>query len=191
MSEVEHAYQDSDADKTRAVYDRLKACGPAGLVAVNLLRTSKNSERAKKYATGRSVRAAYSTKDWAIGELIGAFIAHADVLGIAWGWGRDEKTVAYEDVLYVDLPAGQVSFHVGYRGSGPEYRGQWDGVRGEGARRIIAFANAVLDGSLNLRREDDGPRDDRSEGAPAEAAGGREAGSAEPGEGEEQQAFGF
>lgn len=171
MSEIEHAYLGSDADKTRAVYQRLMECGGPGRIAVNLLRASKNSERAKLYKSGRSSRAAYGTKDWAIGELIGALAAHADEIGIVWGWGRDEKTIAFEDVLYVDIPSGQVSFHVGYRGSGPEYRGEWDGVRGEGARRIIAFANSVLTGEP-IKKEDHHVERNRTEGtSPAGTAG--------------------
>lgn len=185
MSEIEHAYQGSDADKTRAVYLRLIEHGQVGDIAVNLLRTCKASERAKKYR-GRSVGDAYAKKDWSISELCRALVIHADDLGIAWGWGRDEKTRGFEDVLYVDLPAGQISFHASSRRDGPGYRGQWDGVRGEGARRIIAFAESVLDGSFKPAGGDHHVERDRTQGT---ATPGPEGGEVRD-EGQ-QEAFNF
>jgi hypothetical protein len=169
MSEIEHAYHGSDADKTRAVYLRLIEHGQIGDIAINLLRTCKASERAKKYK-GRYVGAAYDKKDWAIGELCRALVIHADDLGIAWGWALDEKTIGFEDVIYIDLPGcGQVSFHTSHRRAGPNYVGSWDGIRGEGASRIIKFAEAVLIGEPPTQGENDVAAT-RTEGNPVEEA---------------------
>ncbi len=174
MSEVEHAYNGSDAGKTRAVFLRLLERGPIGDVAVNLFRTAKASERAKKYR-GSSVRAAYDKKDWSIGELCRALVIHEN-LAISWGWGRDPKAIGFENVLYVDLPGGhgQVSFHTGYRRDGPDYAGGWDGVRGQTAPRIIKFANAVLLGEPLNREEDHATQRRRTEAAAAPGAEGGE-----------------
>lgn len=145
MSEVEACYRGSDGERTRALYARLTEVGPAGLVAVNLLRACKNSERAKQYKSRRSSGAAYGTKDWAIGQLVDVLVQHAGALGIVWGWGRDEKAINFENVLYVEVPgAGQISFHVAYRREGTDYRGQWDGMKDVAAGRVIRYANAVL-----------------------------------------------
>lgn len=145
MSEVEACYRGSDGERTRALYARLTAAGPAGLVAVNLLRACKNSERAKTYKSRRSGAAAYGTKDWAIGQLVDVLVQHAGALGIVWGWGRDEKAINFENVLYVEVPgAGQISFHVAYRREGPDYGGEWDGMKDVAAGRVIRFANGVL-----------------------------------------------
>lgn len=189
-SEVAVCYYGSDGDRTKALYDRLKAMGPAGHVAVNLLRACKNSERAKAYKSRRSVGAAYGTKEWAIGELIGTLMAHADSLGIAWGWGRDEKTVNFENVLYIEVPdSGQISFHIGYRGAGPDHVNPWDGVRGVAAARVIRYANAIL----GIEQPEDAtnePQRDRPETAPADAAGSEQARASEQPQ-DEQKGFGF
>lgn len=151
MDDIQAIYDGSDGEATRALYLRLIDRGQAGDIAINLLRACKASERAKKYRGGNgrgSYRGqAYAKKDWALGELCRALVIHADDLGIVWGWGRDEKAIGFEDVLYVEvLGSGQVSFHTSYRKDGPDYARPWDGVRGEGARRIIKFATAVLNG---------------------------------------------
>lgn len=153
--EIFAIYSASDAEATKALYARLSACEPFGNVAVNLLRAHKASARAKKYRGGNSrgsYRAqAYERKDWSIAELCRALLGIT--IGIApemrvirWGWGRDPKAVGFENVLYVDLPTGQVSFHNGCRHDGPNYDGTWDGVRDAGADRICAWASAVLEG---------------------------------------------
>jgi hypothetical protein len=187
MNEVHDCYYGSNGDRTKALYDRLKAIGPAGVVAVNLLRASKNSERAKQYKSGRSVRAAYGSKDWALGELLGALNGHGADLGFVWGWGRDEKAVNFEDVLYIDIPGvGQVSHHLSYRGSGPDYPGQWDGAKGTGPERVIKFATAVLTGEP-LNQEEADVKGNGPQGAGA----ARDAGEQRGDETEKQATFGF
>jgi len=149
MCEVENAYNGSDAAATIAVYKRLEAAGPRGIIAMNLLRACKASERAKMYRGGNSrgsyKRQAYDKKDWSLMQLTQALTAHAVREGIIWGWGWDAKAIEFENVIYIDLPEfGQVSFHHRCRQPGPDYAKEWDGVRGLGSSRIIRFACAVL-----------------------------------------------
>lgn len=143
-------YEGSDADATRALYARLFAVGVAGAVAVNLLRASKASARAKLYrggnSRGRYRDQAYEKKAWALDQLAMMLTRHAAELSIAWGWGVDPAQEYHVAVLYVELPNGQVSFHAATRGEGPDAPRPWDGARGMSAGRICAYAAAVLDG---------------------------------------------
>jgi hypothetical protein len=63
---------------------------------------------------------------------------------VKWGWGRDPACVP-EDVLYIDLPTGQVSFHAypSDRPPHPTYDGQWDGEHASQAR-IVAYCERLL-----------------------------------------------
>lgn len=145
--DVSAIYNGSDADATRALYAALEAIGPAGKIAMNLLRAHKASVRAKKYRGGNGRgsyrRQAYDKKRWSIEQMIDALRDHADDLGIVWGWGRDEKAINFEDVLYVEC-GEQVSFHMDIRLDGPDYLRPWDGLKGVGDRRVIRYAEKVL-----------------------------------------------
>lgn len=145
---VRQVFEASDADATRALYQALERRGPFGVVAMNLLRAQKASDRAKVYRGRRFVDAAYERKAWAMGELARALEAAPALLGvpqIEWGWKLDpEPPPLIPWVLYVDLPVGQVSFHARARGLGPDYPNEWDGKRGLSASRIIAWAESVL-----------------------------------------------
>lgn len=149
FSAVTNVYNGSDGDATKALYSRLERFGPAGTIAVNLLRANKNSERAKKYRGGirgqGSYRGmAYERKSWAMSELAKALTQHGQACGIIWGWGIDHAQDYHNIVLYVDLPTGQVSFHTDRRGAGPDYPGKWDGVRGVSPQRVCAYAARIL-----------------------------------------------
>ena len=147
------AYYGSSGPMTTMLYQHLEAIGPVGFLAVNLLRACKTSERAKKYRGGDgrgSYRSqSYSTKEWAIGNICSVLKSNK-IEGIErWGWGIDGKLQALEDphhhVLYVDLPTGQVSFHTGTRKLDcPDYPGEWDGVVGKGADRILRYVGRLL-----------------------------------------------
>lgn len=195
--DVQTAYDGSDAEATRALYLRLIEYGSIGDVAINLLRASKASARAKVYRgkAGHGQpsyrRQAYDKKSWSIAQLCTALDAHAEVLGIRWGWGEDRTTDGFSDVLYIDLPgAGQVSFHQPYRGTGPNYPSAWDGARGEGARRIIRFATAVLDTGEPPKEEVGNGRENN--GAEGTAGPAIEVRPIRPeGEPEKQETFGF
>lgn len=144
LPDVVRAYGGSDGDATRALFDRLAALGPAGLVAVELFRAQKNSARAKVYRGGGYRGKAYDRKQWALEHLADALLDHGAALGIDWGWGEDPEQPIHKAVLYVDLPTGQVSFHAGERGLGAKYRGQWDGVPGQSADRICRWCARLL-----------------------------------------------
>lgn len=147
---VRIVYLGSDGDSTKALYADLEKLGPVGIVATNLFRAQKNSERAKKYRGGIRGQGsykdmAYARKQWAMENLTRALAQHAPDCGITWGWGIDDKQDFHRHVLYVDLPTGQVSFHTERRGLGPDYPGKWDGVRHVSPTRICNFVASVLD----------------------------------------------
>ncbi len=136
-------YNGSNGDATKALYAKLEKVGPLGVVAMNLFRALKASSRAKVYR-GRGYRdAAYDKKAWSMDNLCRVLVAQED-LGIEFGWGRDEKAVGFENVLYVDIPTGQMSFHTDRRGDGPDYPGAWDGAEKTGPERICRWCELLL-----------------------------------------------
>lgn len=143
LVDVMETYQGSDADRTRALYAELEGLGPSGVIAMNLLRAQKASERAKAYRRGFKGQA-YDKKQWSMDNACKALLEHSG--SIRWGWGVDETQPVHRHVLYVDLPSGQVSFHAGVRGEGPEYPGEWDGRPGLSPQRITQWCAALLDG---------------------------------------------
>lgn len=152
LTRVIAVYEGSDGDATKALYTDMEALGPAGHVAVNLFRACKSSERAKVYRGGQRGRGsfkgmAYDRKQWAMDNLCKVLVQEAAAISLMWGWGTDNKQAFHSDVLYVDLPTGQVSFHTARRGAGPDYLGQWDGMPGESAGRICRWCAALLDRS--------------------------------------------
>lgn len=151
IADVLRIYQGSDGEATKAFYGRLEQLGPRGVIALNLFRACKNSERAKQYRGGMRGRGsyrsmAYDRKQWAIDNLCKVLAEHAFN---NFGWGIDEvlreRGDPHHHVLYVDLPTGQVSFHTAPRGEGPDYGGEWDGVRGSSADRICRFCARLLE----------------------------------------------
>lgn len=149
LVEIMQVYEGSNGDVTKALYERLqKDHGTAGFVAMNLFRACKNSERAKKYRGGNGKgsyrQQAYERKSWSLDLLAKALAAHAAPLGIAWGWARDDRAIGFENVVYIDLPTGQVSFHNQVRGVGPDFTGKWDGVQGKAPERICRWINKIM-----------------------------------------------
>ena len=141
-------YQGSDGELTKQYYTELEKRGPMGIVAVNLFRAQKCSSRAKVYrggirGQGSYKSMAYDRKQWSMNNLVKALGEHSESLGIAYGWKEDPATTAFEWVLYVDLPTGQVSFHSPTRGTGPDYSGDWDGQK-LSADRIVQFCDRVF-----------------------------------------------
>jgi hypothetical protein len=144
LERVLAVYDGSDGDATMALYADLAQFGALGNIAINLFRAQKNSSRAKVYR-GRGYRdAAYDRKQWAMDNLVTSLFASAPDLSMRWGWGTDPTQSVHNAVLYVDLPTGQVSFHTGLRGIGPDYPGEWDGRVGQSPDRIIRFVVRVL-----------------------------------------------
>jgi len=141
-------YQGSDGEATKALYADLEKCGPIGVVALNLFRAQKCSARAKMYRGHRFKDAAYERKNWSMGLLCDALMAHAAELRIRWGWEIDRSETFAPYVLYVELPQGQVSFHARVRGRGPDFAGKWDGATGASSIRIVSFCESVLGGGV-------------------------------------------
>ena len=144
-------YLGSNGKATTALYEHLQSLGPAGIVALNLFRACKCSERAKVYSR-RYKGDAYGRKQWSVDNLCKELSEHLVELGIIWGWKLDPNPPeGFPWVLYVDLPnVGQVSFHAAVRGSGPEYPREWDGKpHGTSAQNAIRFVQMVLDADLN------------------------------------------
>jgi hypothetical protein len=156
LQDIGAVYSGSNGDATKALYEKLKAVGPLGVIAMNLFRVCKTSGRAKDYRGrqrgGQSYRAmAYEKKNWSMDQLATALQQHGTRMGLSWGWGLDEplrrRGDPHHHILYVDLPAGQVSFHTGTRGAGADYVGVWDRVRDAAGDRICRFCEVVLSGS--------------------------------------------
>lgn len=133
-------FKQNNGDVTKAYYAEMNSRGTTGQLAVALFRAQKRSSAAKTYRGGRYRHAAYDVKNWSLGEICRLAMLDGSV---KWGWKKDPYTPAFEWVLYVDLPAGQVSFHSASRLDGPDYVGEWDGIRGASADRIIAFCDSV------------------------------------------------
>lgn len=140
---ITRIFEGSNGDATRMLYRDLEAMGPMGVIGVNLFRACKCSERAKMYRKGPGYKTeAYRRKDWSIQNLAKALHETPDH-GLTWGWAIDEELRGRLDphhhILYVDLPTGQVSFHVGERYVGPDYVGEWDEAKGTAPARICKF----------------------------------------------------
>jgi len=141
-------FDQNDGDVTKAYYAAMNAKGIDCQLGVALFRAQKRSTAAKRYRGRKYTQAAYDVKNWSMGEICRL----AKLSGLRWGWKRDPATTAYEWVLYVDLPNGQVSFHSPLRLEGPDYPGEWDGIRGASVERILAFC----DSSAGIKIEDTG-----------------------------------
>lgn len=147
-------YMGSDAGATRELYGELAERGPMGELAVNLMRACKKSERAKVYRGSRFRGASYDGKQWAMGEVCRVLTEHPELVS-RWGWAEDSAQEFHNQVLYVDLPTGQVSFHTAARGAGPDYPGEWDRQQHQSARRVCAFAARVLSGQPSDQAQDE------------------------------------
>jgi hypothetical protein len=159
MTEAYTVFQGSDAVATKRYLRNLEEHGPIGVIASNLFRGQKASDRAKKYRGGvgggdsfiRYRDLAYERKGAALASLTSALLKHAYDLELGWGWGRDTKQAFNIWVIYVDLRReGQVSFHSPVRGEGPEYSKVWDGLHSSG-ERILRFCDRVM--TMEMVRE--------------------------------------
>jgi hypothetical protein len=136
LGNVLSVFEGSSGDATMALYGELRALGLAGAVAIELFRAQKSSSRAKVYRGGGFKGKAYDRKQWAMDNLSKAL---AELGSLPWGWKLDPAQAFHNWVLYVDLPNGQVSFHTAMRGHGPDYPGEWDGVKNMSAARVCRF----------------------------------------------------
>lgn len=143
-------YYGSNGGATRSFCVRLEKCGQLGRVAAALFRAQKASARAKVYHGGIHRRdggwdsyreLACERKAECLGKL--CWLLEEDDCGLQWGWKPDLSQSYARQVLYVDLPVGQVSFHSTARFSGPDYPGDWDGEH-KSEQRILECADRVL-----------------------------------------------
>jgi len=140
-------YAASDGERTKALYDKLMTLGPRGLIALNLFRACKCSERAKVYRGRRYKADAYDRKHRSMNNLCKELSAHAESTGIVWGWKVDptmSEDSPHRFVLYVEIPTGQISFH-GPRGDGPDYAGEWDQATKSGPDRICQWIGQLFE----------------------------------------------
>lgn len=144
---VREIYAGSNGEATTALYKRLEALGPAGVIATNLFRACKCSSRAKVYRGGKFKGAAYDRKNWSMQNLCQSLEKSAAELGIQWGWKIDPKQEFHRWVLYIDLPTGQASFHSATRLSQKDYPGEWDGTS-HTAEHIIRWTAQLLGESM-------------------------------------------
>ena len=66
-----------------------------------------------------------------------------DRRGMTWGWGASEDLYFPCEVLFLDLPTGQVSWPYPERMAGPDYCGRWDGTHANEAR-ILGWVSQVI-----------------------------------------------
>ncbi len=149
-SPAAEVYYGSNGGKTKSFCSKLDKQGPLGRIAAALFRAQKASSRAKVYRGGVKCDGgfrlsyrdlAYDRKDEVVNTL--SEILAADACGLTWGWKLDEKNPSAPNVIYVNLPQGQVSFHSVQRHRGPDYHGDWDG-EGKSEQRILAFCNSLM-----------------------------------------------
>lgn len=136
-------FAQQDGSVTKAYYAELDRRGPAGQLATALFRAQKRSTAAKKYRGRRFTSAAYDVKNWSLSEICRILTTYGEQLKLRWGWKDDFKTAGFTQVLYVDLPQGQCSFHSASRLQGPDYPGDWTG-RHESEQNILAFCDGVM-----------------------------------------------
>lgn len=154
---VQAIYEGSDGEATKKLYAKLETLGAIGIIALNLFRACKASERAKKYRR-RYKGAAYDKKNWSLkllSDALASYTPRGIAYGIRWGWKEDPTQEFHKWVLYVDLPTGQVSFHAAAPLAKLRYHGEWDGQH-ISARRIVAYVDHVLNGTTPVLHIDIG-----------------------------------
>lgn len=146
MNQTAQWYFDNSNGNATAKYMReLEACGVDGYLARLLFKACKTSYRAKRYrgrhADGkRFSKLAYENKNQALSDIC-TLLIHLEAE--AWGWGIDHHQPVYPNVLYVDLPNGQVSFHNVHRLAGPDYPCKWD-RKNMTVARVLEYCDNVI-----------------------------------------------
>lgn len=121
-------YYGSDGAATRKFCSTLEKISHLGKIAAQLFRSQKASSKAKVYrgSLKRSSGSRTSYRDLAYqrkGECLTKLcdLLSEDSCGLIWGWGRDKNTNMHtpRNVIYIELPQGQVSFHSNGKCKGP------------------------------------------------------------------------
>jgi len=131
-------FEQSNGAATRKFLRQLESIGQYGVLAAHLFRAQKSSTRAKLYRGGDYKEYAYERKGQILTKLCDLLPSLSE---IKWGWGEDDNGYL-SDVLYIEIPTGQVSFHAEHRGPGPDYPGGWDGQRAS-EQRILAYCDLL------------------------------------------------
>ena len=143
MKSAAEIFNQQNGDVTKAYYAEMNAKGLPGQLAVALFRAQKRSTAAKKYRGRRFTQDAYSVKNWSMSEVCRILgVMHAFESAPQWGWKRDPNTPGFEQVLYVELPTGQCSFHSADRLAGPDFTGEWSGIKNS-TDVILAFCDSI------------------------------------------------
>lgn len=143
MSQTARVFARRDGGATMDHCIELALRGAIGSVAVAMYQAQYTSSRAKSYRR-RGRNESYDRKNVTLVRAPGILEAGQ----IVYGWKTDPNQEYHNQVLYVDLPTGQVSFHSATRGYGPDYQGDWDGLQ-ESQSRIFEFCDQVLDMPAN------------------------------------------
>jgi hypothetical protein len=153
---AEEVYYGSNGGKTRSYLCKLEKKGELGRIAAQLFRTQKASTRAKQYHGGIRRSGGFFTSYRNLsyakkGETMSFLccLLEDNNCNIGWGWGRDEEQRFAKDVLYVDLPMGQVSFHSDERFHGPDYTKEWDREH-MSEERILELCNRVMNSEKEI-----------------------------------------
>jgi len=139
--DADTVFAGSSPTLTRHYLRALENRGDEGRIAAMLFRAQKSSTRAKMYYRRTYKDLAYDRKGDCLKALC-ELLAINDC-GIRWGWGTDAKEQDASDVLYVDLPTGQASFHSPDRHVGPEYPGEWD-TSSDSMTSVLTFCDQVM-----------------------------------------------
>lgn len=134
-------FQTTDGDEVIDYCTALCERGLIGGLAVCLFRTQNNSSRAKRNHRSRSSR--YENKNGQILTLCRFLERFAEGLAVDWGWREDDQQAYHRQVLYVDTPEGQVSFHTADRLQGPDYEKPWCQKRPSEDRLLGLFAEIL------------------------------------------------
>ncbi len=149
IAAVRKIYDGSNGDWTKELYRLLEAKGPMGVIALNVFRACKTSERAKVYRgrnqNGRFRDQSYDRKQFSLYNLCEMLNRlHPQAMDFRWGWAKDQSEPYAPWIIYVELPTGQVSFHSPARGMGPLFTGKWDEAKGTAPDRICRWCAMVL-----------------------------------------------
>lgn len=132
----------------RALRDAQVASDRAKSRAADATRYSEYNDRSEyrwhNYHASRSARQRdYAEKSQSIAHACNA----AGEAGIVFGWAPSlQEDVPW--IVYFDLPTGQMSFHCNKRGQGPEYGGNWDGLKDEGTNRVQRAIDGLITGQI-------------------------------------------
>lgn len=136
------AFNSRDPAVTVSFQNSLLGRGVRGQLAFGVFRAQKRSTVAKGQRKRKFRREAYDGKQEAL-VYVDRLLTANDGLVDDWGWAKDSQQNYHDQVLYVDLPTGQCSFHSDHSSSAKAYGGKWDRSV-ESKDSILAYCDEVL-----------------------------------------------